>query len=121
MKNYYYLFLVVCFLASCAAMPGGREKLTTDHLCAQNRLMKNQLNLAVRENEVLKEENLHYKSELNNLNQTISKLQCDIESLNVRYNDDMAKRDGLYENLRTQFNLLENESEEKIKKLNGRF
>ena len=90
-------------LISCAGMPGGPAShingAPRDQIEAENRLMRNNLSLAMRENEVLKEENLRYKSEVTQLSDCVARLTADIETMEAGHRDRMAARKLLFDEL----------------------
>ena len=125
MKKLIFILPALCFALSCAAMPQGRnEALVKDQVHAQNRVMKKNLDLALRENEVLKTENAQYKSQVKKLDCTISKLNADLESLNTKYNEDtaslneeIARLNESYEIIVADFTQFEQKSDQTIHEL----
>jgi chromosome segregation ATPase len=117
MKRIITLIFVLGTVASCASIPGQSQNQVQDQLKAENRLMKKNSELALRENEVLKTENAQYKLELDQLNETVQQLSEDLATLKVKYDEDMARANDAYENLCDHFTALEQESDGKIQEL----
>lgn len=108
-----------CFLLpviACASFPsinGPNEfglRNCDEKFQAEYRLMKNNLNLAMRENEVVKGENGQLKD-------NVSALQTDLASLHQKYDQDMASMTGKLESLQVRFQDLETQSNAKIQEL----
>ncbi|MBU0993267.1 MAG: hypothetical protein KJ737_12300 [Proteobacteria bacterium] len=117
MKKLIVLPFLICLITSCASIPRQAPDLIKDQFRAENRLMKKNLDLALRENEVLKTENLQYKSKVNQLNKTVSKFKADLESLNNKYNEDMIRMNEDYETICANLTALEEQSDAKIEEL----
>ena len=112
------IFIIILWTApACVSLSGNHSAQPGDQLNAENRLMRNNLNLALRENEVLKEENLQYKAETARLKSDIKGLNDDINGLNKKYDTDTARMTEKYNNLSDQYALLENSTREKIQEL----
>ena len=79
--------------------------------------MKNNLDLALRENKVFKEENLQYKAETNRLKKEIRRLNEEIDSLNRKYDADIAGITEKYNNISDQYAELEESTGNKIREL----
>ncbi len=100
------LFMLICLfgLTACAGgsgVPGmNLNNAPRDQIEAENRLMRNNLSLAMRENEVLKEENLRYKSEVTQLIACVSRLTAEIEAMEGRHQDRLAEIKALFDQLR---------------------
>lgn len=103
MKKTIITVIFLLTLTSCAGMPGGpaspMSNSPRDQIEAENRLMRNNLSLAMRENEVLKEENLRYKSEVTQLSDCVARLTADIETMESVHLDRMAARKLLFDEL----------------------
>ncbi|RJP39898.1 MAG: hypothetical protein C4548_10975 [Desulfobacteraceae bacterium] len=88
-------------LISCAGMPGGPAShingAPRDQIEAENRLMRNNLSLAMRENEVLKEENLRYKSEVTQLSDCLARLTSEIADMDRRHQEGMDEIKVLFD------------------------
>ena len=80
-------------------------------------MMNKNLDLALRENEVLKTENMGYKSDVATLNEKVLNLNAEIQSVNKKYNEDMAQMNESYEDLCLRFESLERESDVTIAEL----
>ncbi|MFZ2634079.1 MAG: hypothetical protein WA081_14430 [Desulfosalsimonadaceae bacterium] len=128
MKKLIFILPALYLALACASMPtmpmGQNQALAKDQVHAQNRIMKKNLDLALRENEVLKTENEQYKSHVKELDCTISTLNADMESLTTKYNEDtaslneeIAELNNSYETLHNDFTLLEQESGQRISEL----
>jgi chromosome segregation ATPase len=117
MKKKLFLLLAVPLVMSCTTISGGSHDQLEDQYQAENRLMKNKLNLALRENEILNAENAHYKKDLNDLHAKVESLNTAIESLNKKYDADMAQMNARYEELCAQYTMLEQDSDKKIETL----
>jgi chromosome segregation ATPase len=106
MEKMIFTTVFLLTLTACAGMPGGPALHTgaapRDQIEAENRLMRNNLSLAVRENEVLKEENLRYKSEVTQLSDCVARLTADIEAKDSLHQDRMAEIMILFDQLRLQ-------------------
>lgn len=107
--------IIIC-LTSCALPP--QKNMTADeHLRAEWHLIKTNLNLATRENEVLKEENQQYRKEIDSLNDSIRKLKVNLDELKTKYKQDIAKMISEYEVLYAQYQLHQTQSKEEIQSL----
>lgn len=111
------LIVVLGAAASCASISGQHRDILREQLKAENRLIKKNSELALRENEVLKRENAQHRSEIEKLTETAQQLTDDLDSLNRKYQEDMARLDDAYKNLYDQFITLKLESDEKIQEL----
>jgi chromosome segregation ATPase len=103
--------------ASCIPILERNRNVLQDQIMAENRLIKKNSELALRENEVLEKENAQYKSEVEKLNETIQRLTDNLEALNRKYEEDMANLNDAYKNLSDHFTSLKQESDEKIQAL----
>ena len=90
---------------------------TEEQLKAEYHLMKNNLNLAMRENEVVKGENRICKSEIRQLKKDAAGLRSDIVKLNRNYEQDMTRMHEQYGALEIQYKTLEEKSNAKIQEL----
>ncbi len=117
MKKTAIVFTALAVALSCATMDTGKQKEYGERLRAENSLMKKRLVLLERENGVLKQENLQYKKDLQQLGARFEKLEADLASLNEKYRTDIALRDAQNRNLAQKNAILEKESSEKIKEL----
>jgi chromosome segregation ATPase len=102
---------------SCIPILERNRNVLQDQIMAENRLIKKNSELALRENEVLEKENAQYKSEVEKLNETIQRLTDNLEALNRKYEEDMANLNDAYKNLSDHFTSLKQESDEKIQAL----
>jgi chromosome segregation ATPase len=100
------IIIIVMFLlasSSCAGVPGGPglqfSSTPRDQIEAENRLMRNNLSLAMRENEVLKEENLRYKSEVTQLSDCVARLTSEMNDADRRHQKRAAELESLLERL----------------------
>jgi chromosome segregation ATPase len=133
MKKLIFILPALCLSLACASMPtmptmpmGGNQEITKDQVHAENRVMKKNLELALRENEVLKTENAQYKSQVKAQSSEISALNDDIASLNTRYDEEttrlgeeITRLNESYEIVVNDFTLFEQESSQKINALTG--
>lgn len=117
MKKLIFLYVLLCVTVSCASIPGQNHDALQDQLKAENRLMKKNSELALRENEVLKTENAQYKSEAKKLGEAVQRLTGDLEALKGKYDEDMARANDAYEDLCNHFTVLEIESDQTIQTL----
>jgi len=131
MKKQIVILPALCLLMACASMPtmpvmatSQNKALDQDQVHAENRMMKKNLELALRENEVLKTENARYKSQVKELNNAVSKLNEDIASLTLKYdedtarlNDELTRLNESYEILVNDFTRADQESCQKISEL----
>jgi chromosome segregation ATPase len=117
MKKLIFLYVLLCAAASCASIPGQNREVLQDQLKAENRLMKKNSELALRENEVLKTENAQYKTEVKKLSDAVRRLNEELEALKMKYDADMAIASQAYEDLCSHFTVLEIESDQKIQTL----
>ena len=111
------LILVLGAATSCIPVREQTPNVLQDQIMAENRMIKKNSELALRENEVLKSENAQYKSEVEKLNETVRRLTDDLEALNEKYKKDMARLNNAYKNLHGNFTSLEQESNKKIQAL----
>ena len=114
------LIAVILMMPACATLSVKRAAGPDEKLNAENRLMKNNLDLAMRENKVLKEENLQYKSDTTRFKKEIRSLHDDIDSLNRKYDTDMAGMTEQYNNVSDQYASLEESTGKKIQELTDR-
>jgi len=92
-----------------------------DYVMAENSQMKKRLSLVERENDVLNQENLHYKRKLQQTTASNEKLSADLASLNEKYGMDMAQSEEQISNLTDKYNRLEAESTHKINELTASY
>ncbi len=117
MKRIMVLIVVLGTAASCASISGQHRDVLQEQLKAENRLIKKNSELALRENEVLKRENAQYRSEVEKLTEKAQQLADDLESLNGKYEEDMARLNDAYKDLYDHFTFLKQETDEKIQAL----
>ncbi len=108
------LLCALWMVVSCATISGMDTGSKDDELKAENRLMRKNRKLALRENEVLKTENMQYRAKVNKLNAALSDLRVALESLHCQYNEDMTRINEAYDDLSDQLMWLEETSDEKI-------
>lgn len=115
------LYMTVCLcsvlLFSCSTINISHDVNALEQIKAENRVMKQNMTLALRENSVLKEENIQYKSETGKLKARVKLLESEIQSLNKKHEQDIALLDERYENLNRQNQILSQESSTKIREL----
>jgi len=117
MKIKFMLIAVILAAPACIALSGSQADRPGEMLNAENRLMKNNLDLALRENKVLKEENLQYKAETSRFMKEVGRLHDDIDSLNRKYDMDMTVVTEQYNNVSDQYAFLEESTGKKIQAL----
>lgn len=110
MIKYAFVFFLPFLILSCASTAGNDGENPVDRLKAENRMIKKNQNLALRENKVLKVENQTLKAET-------AALSADITSLRENYRQDMDRMDERYEALCCRFEALERESDALVKDL----
>jgi len=128
MKKLIFILPSLCLILSCATMPtmpvmatGNNKTVDQDQVHAENRIMKKNLDLALRENEVFKSENAQYKSEVKNLKKDIAAVTDELAELTEKYNEDttrlneeLARLNESYEIMMNALTLMEQESSQKI-------
>lgn len=118
----------LCLVLSCASMPmmpvNQRQAAANDQAHAENRIMKKNLDLALRENEVFKSENSRYKSEVKGLKKELASVKEELAALTETYNDDttrlneeIARLNESYEIMVTDFTRMAQESQQHIAEL----
>ena len=117
MKIKFFCILVMLAAPACTALSGNRAAGPDETLRAENRLMKNNLDLALRENRVFKEENQQHKAETGRLRKEIRRLHDDIDSLNRKYDTDMAGMTEQYNDISDRYSVLEESTDKKIREL----
>ncbi len=119
MKTLPYLAVCICsvLLFSCSTINVSPDVNALEQIKAEKRVMKQNMTLAVRENSVLKEENIQYKSETGKLKAKVKLLESEILSLNKKHEQDIALLDEKFENLNKQNQILSQESSTKIREL----
>lgn len=107
MNTMFKTILTACLLlalASCAGGPGGAglqfNSTPRDQIEAEKRMMRNNLSLAMRENEVLKEENLRYKSEVTQLSDCVARLTSEIVDMDRIQKERVDEFENLFEQFR---------------------
>jgi chromosome segregation ATPase len=111
------ILIFLLFLSSCSSVNISPDGNVNEQLKAENRIMKNNLTLVVRENSVLKNENIQYKDNNNKLKARAKLLESEIVSLNKKHEQDIALLTEKYENLSKKNFILEQESSTKIQEL----
>ncbi len=111
-----FLSAAIYFL-SCTSIHLNPDSNVNEQLKAENRIMMKNLNLAMRENSVLKDENIQYRDDNSRLNSRIKFLESDIESLKKKYEQDIALQKEKNDNLNKKIAALQSESAAKIKEL----
>lgn len=97
----------------------GEIPRTDEQIRAEYHLMKNNLSLAMRENEVVKGENRICRTEIRQLKKEAKGLRADIVTLNRNYEQDMVRMQEQYGTLEIQYKMLEEQSQAKIQELTG--
>jgi len=106
-------------LTSCTSVNITPDVNLNEQIKAENRIMKKNLTLAVRENSVLKDENIQYKGENSRLNARVKLLESEIESVKKKYDHDIALLNEKYESLNKKNIILGEESSSKIQELSA--
>ncbi len=124
---YFFIFqvteikIILCamllLLLSCTSVKITSEGGANEQIKAENRIMKKNLTLALRENSVLKDENILYKGDNSRLNTRIKLLESEMGSLQKKYEQDIALLNEKYENLNKKNIILEQESSFKLQEL----
>lgn len=111
--------LCICFplILSCTSVNISPDGNVNEQLKGENRIMKKNLTLAVRENSVLKEENIQYKNDNSRLKTRVKLLESEMESLKKKYDQDVALLNEKYETLNKKNIILQQESSSKIEEL----
>ena len=113
-----YIFCAALLLpVSCNSFNITEGGNGTEQVKAENRIMKKNLMLALRENSVLKDENIQYKDENSRQKTKITLLESEMESLKKKYEQDIALLNEKYDNLNRKNLILEQESSSKIQEL----
>jgi predicted nucleic acid-binding Zn-ribbon protein len=111
------VYICTLLLGACTSINISPDVNALEQAKAENRVMKQNITLAVRENSILKEENIQYKSETGKLKAKVKLLESEIQSLNKKHEQDIALFDEKYENLNKQNQILSQESSTKIREL----
>ncbi|MFH2064893.1 MAG: hypothetical protein ABIK15_06835 [Pseudomonadota bacterium] len=125
MKRLLILLMICTATISCIALrnintpQNGEIPKTNEQIRAEYHLMKNNLSLAMRENEVVKGENRICRTEIRQLKREAKGLRADIVTLNQNYEQDMARMQEQYGTLEIQSKMLEEQSHAKIQELTG--
>jgi len=109
----------VLFHFSCATITPSSDESPEEIIRAENRIMKQNLKLALRENSVLKDENISIKEENSNLKSRVKLLGSEIISLNKKHSEDITLLNEKYDNLSKKNEILEKESSDKIRQLSA--
>ena len=117
MKKIVILFIALVMAPACVTLNHDQSARLGEQLKAETRLMKNNLTLAQRENEILKAENRQYRKETVRLTGEIGRLNSDIDALNRKYDRDMAQMTEQYNRICEEYAFLEKSSGEKIQEL----
>ncbi|MEJ5362792.1 MAG: hypothetical protein WHV26_12095 [Spirochaetota bacterium] len=114
-----FVIAIVVFASSCATLNTQDTKLV-DQLKAENRVCSQNLNLFMRENDVLKAENAKYKKENVNLQSRNNLLQSDLNALQTKYNNDIAMWNQRYNSLQQKYDVFVKQSDVKLQELDQR-
>lgn len=123
MRNLFVFLIFGAAVVSCTAINGMHgprtmdEPKTDEQMRAEYHLMRNNLNLAVRENEVVKEENRICHAEIRQLKKEIRGLHAERRQLNQRYEQDMTRMQEQYRTLETQNRILDEQRTTRIQEL----
>lgn len=105
-------------LSSCASFTFSKDEPVGERIRAENRIMRQNLNLAMRENSILKEENIQIRSESSLLRSRVRLLESEIESLNKKHSEDINLLNEKYQNLSRQKDIADRESALKLQEMN---
>ncbi len=111
------VYICTALFSSCTSLDFYPDVNALEQVKAENRIMKQSITLAVRENSILKEENIQYKSETGKLKAKVKLLESEIESLNKKHEQDVALLNEKYDNLNKKNLMFIHESSIKIKEL----
>lgn len=114
-----FIIAIVVFASSCATLNTQDTKLV-DQLKAENRVCSQNLNLFMRENDVLKAENAKYKKENVNLQSRNNLLQSDLNALQTKYTNDIAMWNQRYTALQQKYDVFVKQSDVKLQELDQR-
>lgn len=123
MRNLFILLVFFAAVVSCTAKNGIHgfritdEPKTDEQMRAEYHLMRNNLNLAIRENEVVKGENRICQAEIRQLKKEVRGLDAELKLLNEHYEQDMARMQEQYRTLETQNRILDEQSTARIQEL----
>jgi len=110
-------FFCLMFLFSCASSEIFRNGDDGEQVKAENRIMKKNLTLALRENSVLKDENFQYKNDNISIRSKIRLAESEIHALKKKNELDLALFNQKYEKLEKEYSILEAEGTLRINKL----
>lgn len=113
------IFLCLLLPVSCRSVSMFDDKNVVDQIKAENRIMKQNLTLVIRENRVLKDENIQYKDETGRLKTRVKLLDSEMGSLKKKYDQDVALLNEKYDNLNKKNMILEQVSSSKIQELSA--
>lgn len=111
------VFLCLLLPVSCRSVIISDDRNLNEQIKAENRIMKQNLTLVIRENRVLKDENIQYKDETGRLKTRVKLLDSEMGSLKKKYDQDIALLNEKYDNLNKKNMILEQESSSKIQEL----
>lgn len=111
------IFLCLLLPVSCRSVIISDDSNLNEQIKAENRIMKQNLTLVIRENRVLKDENIQYKDETGRLKTRVKLLDSEMGSLKKKYDQDIALLNEKYDNLNKKNMILEQESSSKIQEL----
>lgn len=107
--------ICICMLyISCTSVHVSPDLQLTEQIKAENRIMKQNLTSALRENSILKDENIQYRGDNNSQKARIKQLESDIESMKKKYELDISMLNEKQSSLEKKNRILEQESSLKI-------
>jgi len=113
MKKLLFLIFFAGLSFSCASLPvmptAQNHAGGSDQVNAENRMMKKNLELALRENEVVKTENARYKSQVKKLKKEVSSLNDDLASLTLKYDEDTTRLNDEITRINESYDILVND------------
>jgi len=113
------LILITISINGCVIARQTSTDTPMNLVMAENSQMKKRLILIERENDVLEQENLQYKARAQQLAATIEKLNADLQTLNEKYERDIALSEEHIQDLQGKYDNLEAKSAQTIAALNA--
>lgn len=107
---------VLMFTASCATLAPRDDKLV-DQLKAENRVCSQNLNLFMRENDVLKTEIIKLKQHNADLKSRNNLFKSDLTALQAKYKNDSAVWNERYSSLQQKYDVFVKQSDDKVQEL----
>jgi chromosome segregation ATPase len=115
------IFAVLLLVNSCTTTDRGSAHSTADRIMAENSQMKKRIPLIERENDVLMQENLQYKSRLQEATTRIEGLRADLSYLTEKFGAYVTSTEMQIHFLAENYALLEKTSSHQISELSSRY